>query len=55
MEFVQKLDEFIEHHSDEEIDQDEQIMGILKADKPYPVCWLPDTEATIKYLSFSKE
>ncbi len=36
MEFVQKLDEFIEHHSDEEIDQDEQIMGILK----YLTDWL---------------
>ena len=31
-----KLDEFIEHHSDEEIDQDEQIMGILK----YLTDWL---------------
>ena len=36
MEFVQKLDEFIEHHSDEEMDQDEQIMGILK----YLTDWL---------------
>ena len=36
MEFVQKLDEFIEYHSDEEIDQDEQIMGILK----YLTDWL---------------
>lgn len=29
-EFINKLDEFMEHHNDEVEDQDEQIMGILK-------------------------
>ena len=29
-EFIQKLDEFMEHHNDEAEDQDEQIMEILK-------------------------
>ena len=28
-EFINKLDEFMEHHNDEVEDQDEQIMGIL--------------------------
>ena len=28
-EFIQKIDEFMEHHNDEVEDQDEQIMGIL--------------------------
>ena len=35
-EFIQKLDEFMEHHSDELEDQDEQIMEILK----YLTAWL---------------
>ena len=29
-EFIQKLDEFMEHHNDDAEDQDEQIMEILK-------------------------
>ncbi len=43
MEFVQKLDEFIEHHSDEEIKIRmsrlwESSVSHRLADKPYPVC-----------------
>ena len=47
-EFIQKLDEFMEHHNDDAEDQDEQIMEILKyltewLVKPYFVCGWTDS------------